>query len=432
MSKSAYVLSLASLLTGLVLGFALFHQPAKEKGAKYAAKELSAEGYAKAATETVFSCSMHSHIRQQEAGTCPLCGMKLTSEEQHSNQYLYSIALSPEAAKLAEIQTQIVQRVSLIEKDIHIDGKLALDESRVYNQVAHLPGRIEKLYVNKTGVYIKKGRPIASIYSKDLIAVVEALSFSKKSESILRAARNNLKNWKISENRLREFDVKGEYLKAIDIYSDFNGIVLKKLVVEGDYTSNSHMGHPTVLFEIADLSRLWALFDLYEKDLSWVAVGNEVQIDIPAYPFKSFQGRIDHIDPLVNPFTKTISLRVELDNLEGLLKPDMQIKGKLIANQKIENQISVPKSSVLWTGRKSIVYLKKPEYDSPVFEFREVVLGGDMGDYYWILKGLEEGEEIVTNGAFSIDASAQIANKRSMMNMGRDKKQDFGAKLVKE
>jgi Cu(I)/Ag(I) efflux system membrane fusion protein len=159
------------------------------------------------------------------------------------------------------------------------------------------------------------------------------------------------------------------------------------------------------------------MFDTYESDIPWVKMGDEIQFTIKSLPGKTFTGKVTFIDPVINPKTRVAYVRTELNNPRNLLKPGMFVSGILKTMLPGgENALVIPKSSILWTGKRAVVYVKDPDKYEPTFEYREIVLGEDAGNYYVVKEGLEEGEEIVTNGVFSIDAAAQLRGKSSMMS----------------
>ena len=171
------------------------------------------------------------------------------------------------------------------------------------------------------------------------------------------------------------------------------------------------------MYKLADLSKIWIIFDAYESDVASIKVGDEVSFTVKALPGEEFTAKITFIDPVLNPQSRTVSVRAEAENKKLRLKPYMLTRGviKSDLSEKGE-QILVPKSAVLWTGERSVVYIKKPNTVQPTFEFREVVLGQRVGEQYIVKSGLSEGEDVVTHGTFKIDSAAQLAGKASMMN----------------
>jgi Cu(I)/Ag(I) efflux system membrane fusion protein len=176
-----------------------------------------------------------------------------------------------------------------------------------------------------------------------------------------------------------------------------------------------------VMFEIADLNQLWVLFDAFERDLPWIKVGDSISFKVQSLPGIYFKSLVTFIDPVVNDLTRTASIRAELVNTDNLLKPKMFVEGILNAGlASMTEVITIPKTAVLWTGKRAVVYIKLPGYSMPTFEFREINLGSDAGAYYIVNEGLAQGEEIVANGVFKVDGAAQLQGKQSMMTPVED------------
>ena len=172
----------------------------------------------------------------------------------------------------------------------------------------------------------------------------------------------------------------------------------------------------TILYDVADLSKLWVMFDAYESDLEFLNKGDKLAFVLQALPGINFSGNITFIDPVIDPVTRVAKVRVEVNNEAGRLKPEMFATGLVSANLSgYHNTLVIPRSAVLWTGKRSIVYVKQPGAE-PVFKLRKIELGPMLGENYIVVDGLMEGEEIVTRGVFSIDAAAQLEGKPSMMN----------------
>ncbi len=368
--------------------------------------------------EQIWTCSMHPQIQQNGPGQCPLCGMDLIplDNSMDSKEALPDeVSMSASAMKLAEIQTYVVKRENP-EKEIRLLGKVKPDERLVYSQAVHFPGRIEKLFINFTGEKVVKGQKLATIYSPELVTAQKELFEVLKDEStnpaLVEAARNKLKQWKFSDQQIDNIEKSGEVQNELNILSDHNGYVMMLMASEGDYVKAGQ-----ILLEVTDLSRVWMLFEAYENDLPWVKVGDNLEIELKAIPGKTFKEKITFIDPFINPKTRVANVRVEMSNASGLLKPDMFANGIITSKLPMTGEvILVPKSAVLWTGKRAVVYIKLPNREHNSFIYREVILGEDAGEFYVIKEGLEEGEEIATNGVFKIDAAAQLAGKKSMMN----------------
>ena len=367
--------------------------------------------------ETIWTCSMHPQIRQNEPGDCPICGMELIPLENDDNSELdpMAISMSPTAMQLANVATAIVGKTKPV-KSVRLNGKVKADERSVYSQSSHIPGRIEKLMVNFTGEYVNKGQVIASIYSPDLVNAQEELFEARKiveTEPLLfNSAKEKLKNWKLTDKQIAQILESGVVKEELPILADISGYVTEKKVNLGDYVMKG-----MAIYEIANLNNVWILFDVYESDMAWVKKGDAVNFTVQSLPGESFKGKISYIDPVIDPMTRVAKARVEINNSGLKLKPEMFVSGTVEAELPIKSEaIIVPKTSVMWTGQRSVVYIKNTTAKGVNFMMRDVTLGPALGDGFVVNDGLQEGEEIAINGTFSIDASAQLAGKPSMMN----------------
>ncbi|MFC1693092.1 efflux RND transporter periplasmic adaptor subunit [Candidatus Latescibacterota bacterium] len=429
-------------------------------------------------TAEVWTCSMHPQIRQPGPGQCPICGMDLipvTSEFDDGELSPRELKLSPTAAKLAEIQVAPVKR-QYVKKEIRMVGKVDYDETRVGYITTWLPGRIDRLFVDYTGIPVKKGDHLAEIYSPDLytaqeeliqaLKAVEELQDSKLStarETALRtveSSREKLRLLGLTIEQIQAFEKQGKPTEHVTIYSPMGGIVIHKNAAEGIYVNTGSR-----IYTIADLSKVWILLDVYESDLEWIRYGQEIEFNTEAYPGETFKGKIAFIDPILNDKTRTVKVRVNVPNTNEKLKPNMFVKavvyssvalgGKVMDPSLVGKYIGpmhpeivkdgpgtcdicgmplvkaeslgyanpttdkpplvIPASAPLITGKRAVVYVSVPEKEG-AFEGKEIVLGPRTGDYYLVEEGLREGEMVVVNGNFKIDSAVQILAKPSMMS----------------
>jgi len=409
--SNTYVKASLLVIAGLFLGWLIFHHSETTVKTNEEAVHEHSE-----TEHQIWTCAMHPQIRKDEPGDCPICGMELIPL-QSSNTEIddQAIEMSESAMKLAEVQTSIVSKGST-SKDILLYGKIQVDERLQQSQTAHVPGRIEELMINVTGEQVKKGQLIAKIYSPELVTaqkeLIESLSLKDKYPAMVEASREKLRNWKLSDQQISEIEQSGKVTSTVDIFANTSGIVSNTKVNEGDYISKG-----AVLFNVVGLSKVWAVFDAYESDLPWISMNQAVYFTTQAIPGKTFSGKISFIDPIVDPITRVVRVRIELGNQGLALKPDMFINGTIHSSLKgKDEQLTIPQSAVLWTGTRSVVYVKIPGTETPSFKMREITLGAAMKETYVVAEGLAEGEEIVTNGTFSVDAAAQLAGKTSMMN----------------
>ncbi len=399
------------LITGIGIGWLLFSTGSSQQ-------DVSETSHAHAkADESVWTCSMHPQIRQQEQGDCPICGMDLIPlEDDESGDMPDVVTLSDRALALANVQTTVVQKAGKVQKQTRLRGKLEIDETQISALPVHFPGRIEKLHVTFEGAQVQRGQKLADLYSPELVTaqkeLLEAIRLEGSESNLANAARNKLRLWKISNDLIEEIISSDRVREILPVYAQTSGIVTKRNVSVGNYLNAGE-----VMFEVADLSSLWILFDAYQEDLPFIEIGDLVEIDISSIQGKQFSASVAYIDPVIDPQTRIASVRAEIKNPTGILKPEMFAHGIIYSEiEANRNQVIVPASAVMWTGRRSIVYVYSENDGQNSFNMRDVDLGNRVGDSYVISDGLEIGEAIVTNGTFTVDAAAQLANKASMMN----------------
>lgn len=376
----------------------------------------------------IWTCSMHPQIRLPAPGKCPICGMDLipvVDEKEGKPESLREITLSPVAQKLAEVQVSPVERKK-VQVTLRMFGVLDYDERRVAHITAWVPGRIEKLYVNFTGMTVSEGQPMVVLYSPELMAaeaeLIEARRLLSRVESgstrairdtaraTVRSAREKLRLYGLTEKQIDEVLARGIPSDRITIVAPIGGTVVEKHVNEGVYVQTG-----TRIYTIADLSQLWLFLDAYESDVQWMRLGETVTFETVSYPGEVFSGRISFIQPVLEKKSRTVRIRVDVPNADGRLLPGMfaHAEVRVTVGDK-RPPLVIPASAPLITGKRAVVYVQIP--DKPYsYEGREIVLGPRVGDYYIVRYGLREGEKVVTRGNFKIDSAVQILAKPSMM-----------------
>ena len=455
----------AALLAALVVGFSAGRgcsRRAPEPAAP--AREAPAEKQ-----QAVWTCSMHPQIRQPKPGKCPLCGMDLIplapSADAEQPAAPAQLTLSPSAAALAEIETAPVER-RRASVEVRLTGKVAFDETRLATVTARIPGRIDRLYADYVGMPVKPGEHLADFYSPSLVSAQQELLLAVKSGNIpgnadlLSAIRERLRLWGLSPEQIADIERSGHVRDQITFLSPIGGIVVEKAALEGLYADTG-----TRLFTLADMTRLWVLLDAYESDLVWLRYAQKVTFRVEADPGRTFEGTIAFISPVLDPATRTVSVRVNVTNTDGRLKPGLfvhasvfadvagdgtavasDLRGKWIcpmhpdvlkdkagscdvcgmplvkteslgyaAPGDISLPLVIPETAPLITGARAVVYVAVPGQPG-TFEGREVELGPRAGSVYLVRAGLWESERVVVSGAFKIDSSLQIQAKPSMMN----------------
>ncbi len=398
-----------TLIVGVTIGL-FIHPSSNQSTSKAVQSHIEAS-----ANQETYTCSMHPHIRKNEPGDCPICGMDLIPLETGEAIDPMAISMSPTAMQLAQVQTMAVGSDE-VKKSIRLNGKVQADERLVYTQSSHIPGRIEKLSVNFTGEYVSQGQVIAYIYSPDITTaqqeLLEAQKIKEMQPALFIAAKEKLKNWKLGDKQIAQILASGKTIDQFPILANVSGYVTEKMVNLGDYVKQG-----TPIYEIADLSKVWILFDVYESEISWIKKGASVSYTVSSLSGQNFSGTIDYIDPVINPQTRVAKARMEVMNKNQILKPEMFVSSTITTkNASNSSTIVIPKTAVMWTGKRSIVYIMNTTDQGVSFIMREVILGADLGERYIVESGLQLGEEIAINGTFSIDAAAQLAGKPSMMN----------------
>ncbi|ASB49914.1 efflux RND transporter periplasmic adaptor subunit [Alkalitalea saponilacus] len=412
LNKRDWILAITGLAAGILIAIIILPTGLHDHGD-------SVHDHAEEDTE--WTCSMHPQIRQDEPGDCPLCGMDLipvsdtNGGSAHSGSFTFT--MSVQAAALANVRTKKAE-IKTTGRDINLTGKIVVNEQSISSITTDFSGRIEQLWINYTGQEVRKGERLVSIYSPELITaqkeLIEAAKVKGDQPRLYEAAKTRLKLWNITDAQIEGIEESGEISTSFDIHTNSDGIIKTRQVSQGDYISRGQR-----LFDVASLSNVWVFLDAYESDLQWLNAGNEVTFTVGAYPGEEFVSKISWIDPVINPDTRTTNIRLEVENQHQRFKPGMFVSASV--SSQIEPSLQVPVSSVMWTGPRSVVYVKIPDEETPTFEMREVTIGVRAGENQVIKSGLEPGEQVVVNGTFAVDAAAQLRGNYSMMHRPLDK-----------
>ena len=413
-------------IAAFILGAVLFGGGSRDDraGDAHAAHEEMVDA------DTIYTCSMHPSIRQKGPGDCPICGMDLipASDEDSGGAGPRELKLSETARKLAQVETAQVKHQPAF-REVRMVGEVVVDETREGTISAWTSGRIDRMMVDYNGAFVRNGQPIVSLYSPELYSaqqeLLQALGASKERPSAstrrrLDSVRKKLNLLGLSSDQINAVETGREPETHITVKSPMSGIVLHRHVVTGAYVKKGQ-----AIYRMADLSRVWVELKAYESDLPWIREGQPLPFQVNAHPGKTFTGSVTFVDPLLDPKTRTVRVRAEADNPEGLLKPDMYVHGivkaRLNADGDVipteadaENPLVIPATAPLITGRRAVVYVATAD-DENLFEGREVVLGPRVSGGYVVLDGLLPGESVVVNGNFKIDSELQIQARGSMM-----------------
>ncbi|MCC5935640.1 MAG: efflux RND transporter periplasmic adaptor subunit [Lunatimonas sp.] len=379
-----------------------------------------------------YTCSMHPQIRQNEPGQCPLCGMALTpvSNKKNGQSSPFILEITPEAVALSNVQTTRVKYGSGSGK-LTLTGKIQPNEQRVKSLTANYAGRVDQLFVNFTGQEVRRGEKLATLYSPELVnaqkELLETAKIKERQPALYQAAKEKLKLWKISDDQIAAIESSGQVKTQFDVFSDVAGVVSARNIAVGDFVNRG-----SALFEIVDLSSVWVMLDAYESDLGAVKKGDDLSFQVSSYPGREFKAKVTYIDPVLNPDTRTVGIRAEAVNRNFELKPEMFVSAIISTSQATASGLMIPKTAILWTGPRSVVYVQVGDKEAPAFEMREIEIGAKVGDDYLVLSGVEEGDQVVSNGVFAIDAAAQLSGNYSMMTKPEVKTLDVPEEFRKQ
>jgi Cu(I)/Ag(I) efflux system membrane fusion protein/cobalt-zinc-cadmium efflux system membrane fusion protein len=457
MNKRKIILSTILFLLVVLVCFYLF---ARHFAGERKREVMGPESSVTAVEVIKYVCGMHPFVVKDEPGTCPICGMDLTptkegaglSSSKLSGERKVKYWVAPmdptyiregpgkspmgmdlipvyedEAASGAVInidpvtsQNMGVRTARVIRRDlnrtIRTVGLVNYEESRQYSVNSKIDGWVEKLHVNQNGQHVKKGQPLLNIYSPDLVSAQEEFLLALRNKTalersgfpdtaergkrLLEASRRRLKLWDISDWQIRRLEKTGNIQKTMTLYAPYDGIVTLKAVHEGMYAKAG-----MELFQISDISRVWVYADIYEYELPWVKVGQEAEVILPFVGGKRLLGKISFLYPYVEPRTRTVKARIDLENPELELKPEMFVN-VLLNSRTIRDVLTVPAEAVLRSGEKETVFMALEEGK---FEPREVKTGLQSEDgAIEIVQGLLEGEKVVTSAQFMLDSESNL------------------------
>lgn len=413
---------------------------------------------------TLYHCPMHPTYTSDKPGKCPICQMTLVAvETAGERRILYyrspmdpkassltpakdamgmdfvpvyedeiedqpvqgraGLTLSAERRQMLGIRSEAVRRVPL-NQTIRTVGRVSVDERRVHHVHTKFDGYVEHLYVDFTGKFVEAGSPLLSIYSPDLVATQQeyllayqaqaqlaegADAVAKGGHDLLAAARQRLLLWDISPQDIARLEGTGEVKRTLDLHAERGGYVVQKTAFHG-----MRVTPMDALFDIADLSHLWILADVYEHDLPAIRLGMTAQVSVPYLPGRAWQGPVTNVAPIVDERTRTIKLRIEVDNHGGGLKPDMFADVFLRVGH--GSGLAINENAVIDGGDRRLVFLDRGQGR---YEPREVTLGVKAGRFFQVLSGLEEGDLVVTSANFLLDSESSL--RAAISNAARER-----------
>ncbi len=459
--RSRYILSITLVvaIASLALGLTLTGPVNDELDA---IAELVMPASADAADQSVeqYSCGMHPMVITDEPGLCPICNMELTplksagaaasSKPAGERKIKYwaapmdptyirdepgkspmgmdlvpvyedeaatgsIISIDPVTSQNMGVRMAPVKRKDL-SRTVRTVGLVGYDEPKQFSVNSKIDGWVERLYVNETGQFVKKGSPLLEIYSPALVSAQEEFllarnnrqslaqspfpSIADGAKRLLDASRRRLKLWDISNSQIARLEKSGEVAKTLTLYAPNDGIVTMKMVMEGQFIKSG-----MEVLVLSDISKVWVYADIYEYELPWVKVGQKARIILPYVGSEPIESEVSYIYPFVEPKTRTVKARFDIDNPDFTLKPDMYVNIRL-ESELVENALTIPVEAVLHSGEKQTVFVALGEGK---FEPRQVKTGiqGNDGDIE-IVQGLLEDEHVVTSAQFMLDSESKL------------------------
>lgn len=371
-----------------------------------------------------YTCPMHPQIVQDRPGICPICNMDLVKKSELDEEDtdmdhdlgsadIHTVKLSPSQQVLANVQTEAVTtRTFSGEKTFN--GYIKINEKNFSHISTAVAGKIVKMYVNFEGQEVRKGQPVMEIYSPELVSTQKEFLLAlnnftqvKKSGnviaieqagSLVEASKRRLLQWEMTDGQIAELENSGVVQNTMTLYSKYSGTITKKYV---------HVGHWAMdgedIYDVADLSNVWVIANIYESDAALITKGQSADIYSASYPNEILRAKVNFVNPVFNPESRTMEVRIDVSNHNMKLKPDMYVKVKI--NTFAGQTIAVPKNAVIRTGERNIVYVEK---EKGLYEPREVQLSYEQDGYYAVISGLNEGEKVVSSGGFLLDSESQI------------------------
>lgn len=405
-----------------------------------------------------YTCGMHPMIITDEPGLCPICNMELTPLKpaggtekpagERKIKYWVApmdptfirdepgkspmgmdlvpvyedeavtgsiISVDPVTSQNMGVRLALVTRRDL-SRTVRTVGLVGYEEPKQYSVNSKIDGWIERLYVNETGQQVSKGSPLLEIYSPELVSAQEEFllaldnsrsltnspfpSIAEGAARLLESSRRRLKLWDISDRQISRLEKTGQVSKTLTLYAPYDGIVTMKMVREGQFIKGG-----MELLMLSDISNVWVYADIYEYEMPWVKVGQKARIMLPYVGSEPIESEVSYIYPYVEPKTRTVKARFDIDNPDFVLKPDMYVNVRL-DTQPVEDALTVPAEAVLHSGEVQTVFVALGEGK---FEPRQVRTGLQSEEgYIEIKQGLLEGEHVVTSAQFMLDSESKL------------------------
>jgi multidrug efflux pump subunit AcrA (membrane-fusion protein) len=432
-SKRSFLLGAALFVLGTATGILiLYGYQSRERSAHVLAsapatpQQPAPQGAAPMADMPGMSQTGSQQPKAQEPA--PMAGMPETSAPKNGaqgsqtvpatpaqNMAPGTVMLNPASQQLIGVRYTEARRTDM-KRTLRTVGLVQMDDEKISRVHVKFAGWIEKVYLDYVGKLIKKGQPLFTLYSPDLVSTEQEYLIARKgqeylskapygdvvsgSDSLLRATRDRLQLLDVTDAQIRTLEETGKAQRTMTVHSPINGFVMNRNAFEQAYVTPE-----TDLYDIADLSTIWVYVDIYEYEAPFVRIGQPASMQLSYFPGKGYSGRVTYVYPTLDPKTRTIKVRLEFPNAKYELKPEMYADVQLAIDYGM--QVVVPSEAVLNSGTSQVIFIAKP---GGYFEPREIKVGDQFDGQYVVLAGLKPGEKIVASGNFLIDSESRLGS----------------------
>ncbi len=345
-----------------------------------------------------YTCSMHPSVRETRPGECPICGMDLVPVSE-SRARSGAVHVDPRRLQKIGVRFAVVERAPLV-RSVRALGRVTWDETKLVDVAPKVRGFVRELRADALGAKVAKGEPLFSVYSPELYAAQSEYLQARRSgnEALRVAARARLRLWDIADREVAALEKRGAPFEALPVRAPSDGVLVEKNVVEG-----AAFEPGARLFRIAPLDRVWIEAEIYASDLALVSVGQPATISAPYLPGRALEARVAYVLPSFASETRTARVRLELENLDLALRPEMFVDVELRAD--LGERVLIPASAVIVAGERRIVFVDRGEGE---LEPRTIRTGAANEDKIEVVSGLEPGERVVASGNFLIAAESRV------------------------